>query len=527
MHNAAPTLPIHSPHSPVHPYLYPNVQQNKLSGRYIYNKKAQQISTNKLLNTKQLAININDFSETEKLASNYSTMTCSCVKSPKFDETITPKERNCFDFSHSSTTNIIVKEQAFNVSKSQNRNYSNKDRLLPIPQSSFEKISTSDLNLKRNPKQSPFSQQIQFDKAYATSYDNPQRLSRLAAQDNQNKCHYTLTISKSEQTSPNNMDIKKTTFTYDNNKKSASSLLYVSSMDPWTKKSEFQMDGFNQAEENAADPWIKRSVESHQPTFRFNEKTQNGQVKSFSSARRDLFLEPKKSNYLQPEVQRHQSIRHGECIASAPPSPHFLKTTNDACSLNRLSNEGIQTKSASFSPARGRNSVNPFVDIDICDDNVTRHFFQSDCVAKPEQPRQTEYSNCNLNVNNPKKLQNRHSFSSISEQSKEELQLNIRRLSEQMSQLSLKKIINFSSSDYNVNNKGNYNQSIDHQKQPVGLSLPQKGSHDTENKASAAISKSKDGVSPLQHNPKVSTVLGNTKIYASCQKSNPMQETTC
>jgi len=519
LHKAAPTLPIHSPHSPVHPYSYPNVQLNKLSGRYIYNKKAPQKSTNKLLNTKQLAININDFREKERLAPNYSTMTCSCPKSPNFDDTITPKERNCFDFSHSSSTNIMVKEPTFNVSKSPNRNSNHNDHLLPIPQSSFENFSTSDLNLKKIAKQSRFSQQIRFDKANMAFYDNPQRLSRFAAQDNQNKCHYALTISKSEQTSPNNIDIKKTTFTYDNNKRIASSLLYVSSMDPWTKKSEIQMDGYNEIDETSGNPWIKRTVGSHTPTSRFKEKSQNGHLKPFPSARRDLFLETKKSNYLQPEVQRHQSIRNGECIASAPPSPHFLKTTNEACSLNRLPNEGMQTKSASFSPARGRNLLNPFGDIDICEDNVTRNSFQANYVSESDQPRRTEHSSNNLDVNNPKKLQNRHSFSTISEQSKDELQLNVRRLSEQMSQMSLKKIIKFSLSDCNVNNKGSNDQET----------LTVKGSHYTGNTDCKKISKSKDGFSSLQQslNPNVSTVLGNTKIYAKCQKSNSMQETTC
>ncbi|KAL7740216.1 hypothetical protein ACLKA6_003919 [Drosophila palustris] len=232
------------------------------------------------------------------------------------------------------------------------------------------------------------------------------------------------------------------------------------------------MDGFHQIGENGGDPWIKRSVESHVPTSRLKEKPQNG----------------------QPEVQRHQGIRNGECVASAPPSPHFLKTTNDACSLSRSPNEVMQTKSASFSPAR------------------------ANYVAKPDQPRQTENSNHNLSVNNPKRLQNRHSFSTISEQSKEELQLNIRRLSQQMRQMSLKAINKFSISDCNVSKKENSYQEA----QTVGLFTPQKESHGTGNTDSKEISKSKDSYSS-----NVSTILGNTKIYASCQKSNSMQETTC
>ncbi|XP_062123265.1 uncharacterized protein LOC133836693 [Drosophila sulfurigaster albostrigata] len=530
LHNAAPTLPVHSPHSPVHPNSYPNVQHNKLSGRYIYNKKPQQKSDNKLFNAKQLAININDFSESERFSPSYSPITCNCIKSP--NETITPKERNYFDFSHSSATNKSIKEQTFNVSSSQiYRKYNNHDHLLPIPQSSFEKMSTSDLNLKRIAKKSPLiSQQSRFEKANITAYDNSQRLGRLAAHhDNQNKYHYAFAFSKSEQTSPNNIDIKKSTFAYDNNDpRSASSLLYVSSMDPWTKKSEFQPDGLNQYSENA-DPWIKRSTESQIKSPRLKDKAQNGQIKSFSSAKRELSLDThKKSNYLQPEVQRHQSLRNGaDYVLSAPPSPHFLKTSNDAsCIVIRSPNEAIQTKSASFSPARGKNLLNPFGDIAICDDNITRHSFQTQAAAKPDPLRHTEHSNCNLTVNNSKRLQNRHSFSSISEQSKEELQLNIRRLSEQMSQLSLKKIFKFSLSDCNVNNKGDSIQSSDQQTQTTDiLAKAQKhGTHDTGNNKGCAkeISKCKESFSP-----KVSTVLGNTKVYASCQKRNPMQETTC
>ncbi|KAH8312577.1 hypothetical protein KR044_011545, partial [Drosophila immigrans] len=521
--NAAPTLPVHSPHSPVHPNSYPNVQHNKLSGRYIYNKKAQQKSDNKLLNAKQLAININDFSESERFSPNYSPITCNCVKSP--NETITPMEGNYFDFSHSSATNKTIKEQTFNVSSTQiYRKYNNRDHLLPIPQSSFEKMSTSDLNLKRIAKKSPLSQQMRYDKTNVATYDNSQRSSRLAAHhDNQSKYHYAFAFSKSEQTSPNNIDIKKTIFAYDNDPRSASSLLYVSSMDPWTKKSE-QSDGLNQYKEYA-DPWIKRSTESQIKSPRFKDKAHIGKAKSFSSAKRELSLDThKKSNYLQPEVQRHQSLRNGgDYVLSAPPSPHFLKTTNDACLVNRSPSEAIQSKSASFSPARGKNLINPFGDIDICDVNITRHSFQTQTAA-PDPLRHTEHSSCNLTVNNSKRLQNRHSFSSISEQSKEELQLNIRRLSEQMSQLSLKKILKFSLSDCNVNNKGDYIQSTDQQTQTTDTSIAQKqGSHESGNsKGCKEISKCKESFSP-----KVSTVLGNTKVYASCQKRNPMQETTC
>ncbi|KAH8359544.1 hypothetical protein KR093_007375, partial [Drosophila rubida] len=522
--NAAPTLPVHSPHSPVHPNSYPNVQHNKLYGRYIYNKKPQLKSDIKLLNAKQLAININDFSESERFSPNYSPITCNCIKSP--NETITEKERNYFDFSHSLATTKTIKEQTFDVSSSQiYRNYNKRDHLLPIPQTSYEKMSTSDLNLKRIAKKSPLSQPKRYDKANVASYDNSQRLSRLAAHhDNQSKYHYSFAFSKSEQTSPNNIDIKNTTFAYDNDPRGASSLLYVSSMDPWTKKSELQTDGFHQYTEHA-DPWIKRSTETQKKSPRFKDKAQNGQVKSFSSAKRELSLDThKKSNYLQPEGQRHQSLRNGgDYVLSAPPSPHFLKTSNDACVVNRLPNDAIHSKSASFSPARGKHLLNPFVDIDrYGDNNIARHSHQTQA-AKPDSSRHTEQSNCNLTVNNSKRLQNRHSFSSISEQSKEELQLNIRRLSEQMSQLSLKKIFKFSLSDCNVNNKGDYIQSTDQQTQTTDMRTAlQHGSHDTGNKGCKENSKCKESFSP-----KVSTVLGNTKVYASCQKRNAMQETTC
>ncbi|KAM8703685.1 hypothetical protein ACLKA7_008330 [Drosophila subpalustris] len=92
------------------------------------------------------------------------------------------------------------------------------------------------------------------------------------------------------------MDIKKTTFTYDYNKRSASSLLYVSSMDPWTRKGELHMDGFHEIGENDGDPWIKRNAKT-------SRHTQWG-VCSFSTAFSTLFENHKRCLFFKSFTQR-------------------------------------------------------------------------------------------------------------------------------------------------------------------------------------------------------------------------------
>ncbi|KAH8417371.1 hypothetical protein KR222_009880, partial [Zaprionus bogoriensis] len=519
--NAAPTLPVHSPHSPVHPNSYPNIQKNKLSGRYINNKRE---SDSKSLKNKQwTGDNKNNLSEREVFPTSPLGKSCNCVKSPNYDKTIIHKEK-CLDLRHISTKNIILKDRAFNIPKSvhgssQNGKEQIVENSLLIPTGSFEKTST-EASLKKTVRKSPVCQKMQYEKANINLNDKPQRQSYLSAQDNQNRRPRTFTVSKSEQTSPNNIDPKNMNFKFEKNKRSTGSLLYVSSMDPWTKKNNVQINRANEMDTNPTDPWIRRSTESYVPKLRPEIKHNN----SFSCTRTFFLSDAKRdTNHLQPELYSYANSRNEESVYSAPPSPHFLNMSTD-CSLIRSPKKALQTKSASFSPARGKHLQNPFGD--VCDDNITKSSFQTNYQNAPEQSEHNiENANCNLlHVNSSKILQNRHSFSSIAQQSKEELQLNIRRLSEQMGQMSLQKIVQLSLSDCNVNNKGKLMPTLEQQPETID-SL---ATHGTEKKDHKDTSKSKAIANSSQHNSKVSTVFGKkTKVYASYQKPNPMQETTC
>lgn len=518
--NAAPTLPVHSPHSPVHPSSYPNIQKNKLSGRYINNKRESENKT--LINKQWTGDNKNTSSEREIFPTSPLEITCNCVKSPNYDKTIIHKEGKCFDFRHNPSKNILPKERIFNMSKSmhsstQNAKEINIENLLPISRGSFEKTS-SEANLKKTVRKSPVYHKFPYDKANINPTENLQGRSYLSAQDNQNKRPHTFTVSKSEQTSPNNLDPKITTFRFEKNNRNTGSLLYVSSMDPWTKKKNVQRTG--QVEGNPTDPWVKRSSESYMPA----DKTENPQVNPFSSTRTPILSDTKRdTNYLLPELYSYKNGRNEESVFSAPPSPHFLNMSND-CSINRSPKKALHTKSASFSPARGKHLQNPFDD--VCDVNTTKVYFPNDYHKTPDKPEHIEQVNYNLlHVNNSKILQNRHSFSSIAQQSKEELQLNIRRLSEQMGQISLKKIVQLSLSDCNVNKK--VKPSLEQQQ--TTETIDSLDPNETDNRDHQETLKSKGTANSLQqHNSKVSAVFGKkTKVYASYQKRNPMQETTC
>lgn len=518
--NAAPTLPVHSPHSPVHPSSYPNIQKNKLSGRYINNKRE---SENKSHNNKQwTGDSKNTLSGRDAFPTSPLGITCNCVKSPNYDKTIIHKEGKCFDLEHNSAKNIMAKERIFNMSKSmhsstQNAKEMNVENLLPLSKGSFEKTS-SEVNLKKTVRKSPVYQKFSYEKANKNPNEQPQRQSYLSAQDNQKKRPHTFTVSKSEQTSPSNVDPKIANFRFEKDNRNAGSLLYVSSMDPWTKKNNPQQNG--QIEGNPTDPWVKRSNESYLP----KEKSENRQGNSLSCTRNPILSDTKRdTNYLLPELYSYKNARNEESVFSAPPSPHFLNMSND-CSINRSPKKALHTKSASFSPARGKHLQNPFGD--DCDDNIATKVYFPTNYKTPDHSEHIEYVNCNLlHVNNSKILQNRHSFSSIAQQSKEELQLNIRRLSEQMGQISLKKIVQLSLSDCNVNKKVKPTL----EQQQTTETTDSLDRHEADIRDPKETLKCKGTANSLQpHNSKVSTVFGKkTKVYASYQKPNPMQETTC
>lgn len=441
LHNPAPTLPIHSPHSPMHLKSYSKIQQSKLSGRYINNKIVQQKSANKLLGGKQMTEKNIYFNERERATITHSSRICGSSKSPKHD------------LIESCATNFTVNDQKTDLSKTMYDNRPNR-----------KEKSTIDFNIKKK-------------KEVASDVNSKQRRS-LGVQDNHNICQYTLKTSRSEQSSPNIVNINKSSFAYD-------SLLHVSAMDPWIKKNELPMCSLNKVDNNSTDPWIKLPSSDHVTIGSSTEKL----------PKLDFTLETKTKSYLKPVLLQKQMSRNEELVCSAPPSPNLNK-------------KGLPIKSASFSPARLKPFVNPFED--PLYDSIATLSFQPNYAATPYQLEYTENVNCNLlNVNTS---------------NKEELQLNIRGLSEHISQMN---VVQFSLGDCNVNIKEYDTQTSVEKAQTYDFPAAKIELPKMEKKCYTDILKCKESFPSVKQNPNFSSVSEKTKVYIHHQKPNSMPETTC
>ncbi|XP_064536748.1 uncharacterized protein LOC135427268 isoform X1 [Drosophila montana] len=452
LHNPAPTLPIHSPHSPMHLKSYSKIQPSKLSGRYINNKIFQQKSANKLLSGKQMTEKNIYFNERERATITHSNKICGCIKSPKHE------------MIESCATNFTVEEQKSDLSKA---TYDNRPKR--------KEKSTVDFKLKK--------------KNEVASDVNSKHRRSLGVQDNHNICQYTLKTSRSEQSSPNIVNINKSNFAYD-------SLLHVSAMDPWIKKNELLMYSLNTVDKNSTDPWIKLPSSDHVTTGSSTEKSQKP----------DFILETKTKSYLKPVLLQKKMSRNQELVFSAPPSPNLNNSSN--CTTNLSQKKKLPIKSASFSPARFKPFVNPFED--SLYGSIATLSFQPNYVATPNQLEYTENVNCNLlNVNTS---------------NKEELQLNIRGLSEHLSQMN---VVQFSLGDCNVNIKEYGTQTFVEKAQTYEFPAAQIELPKAEKKGYKEIVKCKESFHSVKHNSNFSSVSGKTKVYINHQKPNPMPETTC
>lgn len=274
--------------------------------------------------------------------------------------------------------------------------------------------------------------------------------------------------SKSEQTSPNIADFD-TKFSYNQtNNKSTGCLVYVPS-DPWLKMSDLEeckvnslhkrnKNTFNKMSKETrslsrgnieplpSDPWIwRRPPESanggprsaSSVVKKSPKKEVFRQAKSFSATKFELEGgEHTKSH--RPKLQRCKSPLFIEDDflppppVSAPSSP-FLKAPENQFSPppppftaiplptppppppTVPPHYGVCNNSPVASPARNKPAINTV---------------EANQQHQPQQPHQQAQRSF-LDVVNPNLLQARHSFSSISQRD-DELQLNIRRLSEQM-----------------------------------------------------------------------------------------------
>lgn len=286
-------------------------------------------------------------------------------------------------------------------------------------------------------------------------------------------------LCRSEQSSPNIIDGAGIKFAYNKSTNYSTGCLGYVPSDPWLKlvdigtisttnqnslppkKSEKRLRPAKTLPENNEDPWVKRAdVESVSKSPR-HEKFR--QCKSFSATKFDVdsgsVATPKgtlsnpckfSGGYITNDMNGTYVVDGRKKLQSAPSSPHFLTTLENpfssACYLNNQYtvdpfNNKTPTRSSSFSPARIKDCQNPFSDfnlpaqipnspppmISVASESIT----DQQKIKSNVNNRTTNYSF--LNVCNPQFLNTRHSFSSVPNQRQDdELQLNIRRLSDQM-----------------------------------------------------------------------------------------------
>uniref|UniRef100_A0A240SX04 Uncharacterized protein n=1 Tax=Glossina morsitans morsitans TaxID=37546 RepID=A0A240SX04_GLOMM len=300
---------------------------------------------------------------------------------------------------------------------------------------------------------------------------------------------------RSEQSSPNVIEGSNLKFAYrEQTNRSTGCLVYIPS-DPWLKKNDnvkrplILAKTINQTlPENTLDPWVKRN---DTPLGRTPKQELFRQAKSFSATRFEV--EPTQTgSMVQSTTNQHSSLMRSskekytsisdiyKPLQSAPSSPHFLCAPdnpfssvyslntpygNEKQQIEQLQQEIDNTpmRSSSFSPGRVKDCLNPFLDVaNVPNSPPPLISVAAENSNGKNQKLQNEiYTQSNhsfLNICNPNLLQARHSFSSSPEkQVEEELQLNIRRLSDQMRRKAglpcnnLKTINKPFSSDRNVN----------------------------------------------------------------------------
>ncbi|XP_068152631.1 uncharacterized protein [Drosophila tropicalis] len=444
--SAAPTLPMLSPHSPIHPNFHPTNQNNKLSGRYINNKVPPPPQPTHI--------------DVKEVYQKNAPAVCSCDK---------VNASNGSDSKKTNSTNKSISKphqpskhdtELYSIPSNRTRNH-----LYEVANGSVD-TPTSSNGVKKKIK-SPFHHKNHFQQAIIVSDEHENNTSvklgvPISGQcsrdlDNHINRQQTFTISKSEQTSPNNLDVNKTNFSYDKTNRSTGCLAYPT--DPWIKKKETHMGSSAKLEKNISlpcsiDPWVKRqSSEGPLESSQAQRKSRFQQIKSISSRKNELYsVSYDKSYFLEP--QHKQAGSELSTMLSAPSSPQYLNAPDNIfMPTNLISKQDSQVKSASFSPGRRKEFQNPFTDTkhEAPGKNAIKSNIHHD---NPTSNRllKKETSNRNLlTVFHPSLSQARHSFSSLSTQSTEELQLNIRRLSDQMRQEPLEKIAPLSASYCNVN----------------------------------------------------------------------------
>ncbi|XP_030381885.1 uncharacterized protein LOC115629542 [Scaptodrosophila lebanonensis] len=536
--STAPTLPLHSPHSPLYPYSYQNKQHIKLSGRYIENRVPELNSKSQhLFSIDKTGSNKSNFNfiqnEVERTSSNI--YTCDDVNqisdyksNIKCDDIISKRLPPTLNAATSATDGV---ETALNNVRSTNRTV---DKLAVTSQSSVgnflspypriryqEAITLADLNKVGTVDSGKL--------LYLTNFST--------AQDNQTYYSNERKACKSEQTSPNYFDAMTSKFYFKKNNKSTGCLMNDLS-DPWLKKNEPTKIAKYSKTTDSYDPWVKRHLDYFSDASISPKANQCCHKQPRSSTRHETSTaNNKKTNNIRPQMHQYVTPFGNEDLSavdysllSAPSSPNFNSALDDMFSTAESKGSDQKThlynstKSASFSPARGKDFINPFEDYRKIYSPIhqLKRNDRVNSVAQVELLNRNFLNVCSTNIST------RHSLSSVSNQSKKELHLNIHQLAEEMRQSSLGDNIKFSLSDCNVSNIGNITGG---QRQQKNIHLVQETAllQKTKRKNTPDVPTidMKKNIDRSTHTLKISAPERNPKIYETQTKADTLLETSC
>ncbi|KAH8294242.1 hypothetical protein KR054_009730 [Drosophila jambulina] len=490
--NIAPTLPVLSPHSPMNANIYLNSQHTQLSGRYLNNTVSQQ--TDAVDSVKRVTSNrsLKDKGQSV-LPISSTTIKCNCEKPLKSNGSDSETNDEIKIKFSSETSNSCVDDPSQGCLQLK----SAVSPKLSLHKSGFQQaiIISDESEIRKSPRSAPHNT-----KQFASSADN------------QFYRQLTNKISKSEQTSPNNVEIDKANFLYETNNRSTGCLVYPS--DPWIKNADIKSSISPKAEKHLnlhhnIDPWVRRHTgdATVEVVTRLPKKNIYREKSLSSINNKVLSTRTEKSKCIKPQLKHSNTAIDDPTddhvflkepgLLFAPFSPQHRTESHKAWSLD-------QSKSASYIPDKVKEISSPL----------------------PNHVRKSVYQNNNSNLLCPNDLalHSRHSSLSIPTQSKEELPLNIRRLSEQIREPPLERNLSLSLSDRNVN-KLSASESAG-EREPQKKKKPGRFHTNRDAAVQSAEIHHEDFIS-LKRAPKDSTSVNNVKPLTTTYKPDPLLETTC
>ncbi|XP_033232512.1 uncharacterized protein [Drosophila pseudoobscura] len=518
--NISPTLPVPFPHLPMNANLYINSQHTQLSDRYLNNKVSQKIDTNDVKG----AISSGSLYAVNQVSSISSVM-CSCEKSVNSNGSESKEgdifKTNLEPYTAENLGASSAKFQDSNVSQICPTKYNiikkATDESTQVCYQSKSGLGKekSGLNSKtQSNKKNNFQHAViisEENDINSFKYGGSQVITPfLVKPDNQLKRHVSRKISKSEQTSPNNIEMDKANFVYDlyhdqhTKQRSTGCLLYPSN--PWIRKSEINHTISSTEEKHLhvfqnIDPWVKRQTDCpiefsrFQPEYICQDNTKN---KPFSETIKKKHCMQQTLNYIKNANDNHIVLDKSGLLfatfSSQNGQPSYKLNTNS------------RTKSRSFILNKLTDISNPLSNNPS--KTINENYVNFCCRNNQEKLK--------IHAEN---LQSRHSFSSISTKFKEELPLNIRRLSEQICKPSLQAMVPLSISDFDIRNIPVSEKVFDQENLPIEINTPEifyGKKHISEQHASCH----KDLIS-LKLSPK------QVKIFSSTHKPDTLLETTC